>query len=277
MTKATRRIPGSPALLAIALIVGLPAIGNAQLFPNRTVKRERPACVQEPAVQRPRPPRLLRILPDLLVEVPGRLGLSVPQPRAAKCRRVVPTPAARQADRRGAGGDPGTDDPANPGDMPADPMIPPIPNPGRSPFDIDSSKPGATDPAGTPPVGPLRNPNESAPSTGPSPSPGTAPRNTPIPAPTGLLEMPRLPSPTTSHEPGSMTLPAPDEAMLASASGSSNVAPIQANLGPLPTPRGVAGPVEGDVETIVAPAPAQAQAPAARKGVLGGLFNRRRR
>src|SRR4051812_27232709 len=48
MTEATRRIPGSSALLAIALIAALPSIGNAQLFPNQQIKRQRQACVQEP-------------------------------------------------------------------------------------------------------------------------------------------------------------------------------------------------------------------------------------
>ena len=48
MLKATRRRFGSPAWLAVGLVMLLPALAEAQLFPNRTIRREKPSCATEP-------------------------------------------------------------------------------------------------------------------------------------------------------------------------------------------------------------------------------------
>ncbi len=47
MLKATWRRLGSPAWLAIGLVFLLPTLAEAQLFPNRTIRRERPPCTSE--------------------------------------------------------------------------------------------------------------------------------------------------------------------------------------------------------------------------------------
>ena len=257
MTRATRRMIGSPTLLAVALIVGMPAMGHAQLFPNLNARRERPSCVQEPPFNAHVRRDYFGYYPTCWSRFPDGWACPCPNPElpnAAESFRKQPRDKVPLG-LDGPDGPPLDGAPDFPG-MEPDPNMPEMPAQGRSPFEIE----------GRPPVRPpLEAPEQPLPST------------SPIPSPTGLLEMPKLPSPTTSLAPGSMALPDPDDAMLASAPGSSVGSPVRASLGPLPMPRGGSSPVVGDVELMTAPpssAPAQASA---RKGVIGNLFNRRRR
>ena len=148
---------------------------------------------------------------------------------------------------------------------PAIPPPSPLPNNGRSPFDLDANPKPTTPPAGDPFTDP-------APTKPPATNPGGAAR----PSTSGLMEMPKLPatSPTTTYEsplkPGAMDL-AP-EATLAS----SDVSDARPDLGSLPN-----SPIPPSGGSIVSPPseglppsmPAPAQAPR-RKGFLSGLFGK---
>ena len=65
LTLSWRRA-GASSALALALVVGLPALAQAQLFPNLWIQRERTPCAERAAVLQAHPPQLLRVLPDLL-------------------------------------------------------------------------------------------------------------------------------------------------------------------------------------------------------------------
>jgi hypothetical protein len=266
MLTKTRRGLGLPALLAIGLLYVLPSMAEAQLFPNRTIRRQREACAAEPPFNNHVRRDYFGYYPTCWSKFPDGWACPCPNPELpdpAKSFRdiplsIPPNPADAES---GLGTD--RDDRAMPGEPPTtDPNLPPVPDRNRSPFDLDT-KPDAPAPPGNanPPAGPGGNPATSS-----------AGR---ISAPTALREMPRLPAvaPTSTTEesnlvPGSI-------AMVPDATLASNGSSSRPDLGPLPAAD--SGPmVDPEPPVVGAPPSAPAQAPQ-RKSLLGGLFNRRKR
>jgi hypothetical protein len=282
MLKATWRRLGSSAWLSIGLLILVPALAEAQLFPNRTIRRERPS----PATENPFNAKIRSdyygYFPTCWTRFPEGWDCPCPNPekpnRAASEAKIPFTPN-RIPEETGQGPDDRTgDNPNAPGMNPNpgdNPDIPPLPAPGRSIFDIPDQRPPATRPV-TP--DPFTTPDPSAPKP---PPPGGRPSSPPpgngAGASTGLMEMPSLPatSPTASIEsnlePGSIAMV--PEATLASSAGSA-----RPDLGPLPsatTPSPFApsnGSTVVDSEPIAnMPTQAPAQAPK-RRSLISRLF-----
>ena len=266
----TRRRIGASGWLALGLIVGIPALAEAQLFPNQNVKRKREACVNEPPFNAHVRRDFYGYYPTCWSKFPDGWACPCPNPELPNAAESYAKRPVELQERRLDDEDPG--DAANPADpsMPGagpDPGLPAIP-PNRSPFDLDSrpETPAPGDPA----------PRPSIPGTGrPTTRPGASPSGPPS---TSLLEMPSLPAPTqvaeSRLEPGAMTL-APE------ATFASNAGTDRPDLGPLPSapmPDPSTPVYMGtDQPTTGAPAPAStAQAPR-RRSLLGGLFGNKLR
>ena len=277
MLRATRRYLKSPAWLAIGLVVLLPALAEAQLFPNRSLNRQRTPCAAESPFNAQVRRDYFGYYPTCWTRFPdgwGCPGYNPEAPNIEASLRRIPLTQNRITDEFGP-------DPENP-DMPNEgapnnppgegPNIPAIPNPGRSPFELDPSprpvnpKPAEPDPFDTPVP------------TNPKPgNPAAPPANRPVP-PTGLMEMPSLPATTPTArvesilEPGSMMMVPEPEATLTSNSTSS-----RPDLGPLPSVPVPSATYPGNVvaepETITG-TPVPAQAPK-RRSILGSLFGSR--
>ena len=284
----SRRIAGSPALLAIGILFVLPAMAEAQLFPNLSIRRQREPRPAEPPFYAHVRRDYYGYFPTCWSKFPDGWACPCPNPElpnAAESFRKIPL-AKPPVDPLGEG-DFGPDDDGLMGDPgAAEPNMPAMPE-GRSPFEL-----GPMDEPPTPPTNP-------GPGTAPAPERGRSPFDrepkaennpdhpvnggTPVSEagrtspPTTFGEMPRLPevAPTlieaeSSLEPGSMAL-TPD-ATLASNRDSS-----RPNLGPLPAPNPVPMMVPEPVVGMTAPSPVQAPQ---RRSLLGSLFgqgNRRRR
>jgi len=286
MLMTTRRRIGAPAWAALGLVVGLPALAEAQLLPNRTIKRERTPCVNEPPFNAHVRREFYGYYPTCWTRFPQGWACPCPNPELPNVaasfqkRPLDPQfkPPANELD-------PGMeldekDKPANP-DMPApETGLPEVPR-NRSIFDLDP-RPDATPTSPATPGGPAtpaepgdrpRVPGTGRPTTRSGDNPS-------VPPSTSLLELPNLPTPpvlTESRlEPGALAL-AP-EATLASTTASD-----RPDLGPLPpapmpaasTPMIVDRPMVG----ASVPSTNPAQAPR-RRSLIGGLFgsgNRARR
>jgi hypothetical protein len=280
MSKATRRRPGSSAWLAIGLVILVPALAEAQLLPNRTIRRERPS----PAVEAPFNAQVRRdyfgYYPTCWSRFPHGWACPCPNPElpnAAKSFQDIKFNQKRASLDDEAMPGPDDETPAMPDDrapaMPGENPVP-LPNQGRSPFDIETNP--------RPPAGQPTPPDPLTPDpTAPRPAPGTnrpapPPGNRTVP-PTGLMEMPSLPetAPTTSVQPiqfpGSMEM-APEATL------TSNTPTSRPDLGPLPSAPTPASsnpailPNGAEAEPISA-MPAPAQAPK-RRSLLGSLFGR---
>ncbi len=268
MLRATRRRIGASAWLALGLVVGLPTLVEAQLFPNRPIKRQRENCAAEPPFNAHVRRDYFGYYPTCWSKFPEGWACPCPNPelpdKAASYRAHKPDPLPDTAPPApGTGPDDG--DRAMPDTAPpAEEGAPPLPDPGRQPFRMD----GRTNP-------PARDTN---PPTPVPPDPSVPPRAS-LSSPTspdrpatsvGLLEMPSLPSTSASQvtqtnlEPGSMSL-APEVAQ------ASTAPPANRDLGPLPAASPFNPSVASEAEPIIGQA-APAQAPQ-RRGILGGLFN----
>ena len=290
MLNATWRCLGSPFWLAIGLMMLVPALAEAQLFPDRTIRRERPPCAMENPYYKQVRAEYFGYYPTCWRRFPE--GWACPCPNSElpdmleKFRREPLDPK-----RKPVGDDPASaDDLAGPmdGEDPDKPKtnIPavPLPDNKRSPFELEEKGnaapgpgPGGAQPPATDPLDPTA-PGSTRPIPGSGrPGAGNRPGGT-----SALMDMPSLPdtAPTTGFEPtrrpGSMaTVP---DAML-----TSNDDPAtRADLGPLPSAPvpSANAPVGGRaaseiMPTLGVPSPvgAPAQAPR-RKSLLGNLFNR---
>ncbi len=279
MLRATWRYLGTPARLAIGLVVLLPALAEAQLFPNRTLNRQRTPCPAESPFNAQVRRDYFGYYPTCWSRFPA--GWDCPGYNPEKPDVNASFEKIKFGNKRPISGDDLGPDLANPDQPmdgpPANPEEPvvPIPNPGRSPFELD---PSPAKPAGPAPAqpDPFETPVPGAPAPG---NPGPPPANRALP-PTGLREMPSLPAiaPTTSAEstlePGSMVMVPEPDATLAS-----NAGPSRPDLGPLPSmpapPSSPPGSIVTESDTMVGlPPTAPAQAPR-RRGILGGLFGSR--
>lgn len=271
MLKATWRRHGSSAWLAIGLVMLIPTLAQAQLFPNRTIRRERPPCSSEPPFNAQVRRDYFGYYPTCWTRFPAGWQCPCPNPELPNLAQSVRDHGEirlRKPDENLMGPDePNPNDAGDrrpPGD--ANPNIP-LPNPSRSPFDLDPNPkpPGANNPGD-----PFTSPNP------PNPNPNSGnPANRP-PTSSGVMQMPQLPetTPTASYEsplkPGSMAV-AP-ETTLASAESSEE----RPDLGPLPPPpvsipNNLSSPSETTGQPLTAPAPAQAPR---RQGLLSRLFGK---
>ena len=280
MLHVTRRSLGSPAWLAIALVLLLPTLSQAQLFPNRTIRRQRPPCATEPPFNGQVRRDYFGYYPTCWSRFPAGWACPCPNPelpnRDASIRKYGEFGAKKPGLEPEAGLGMGDENPDEPGLRPPGPDAPnniPLPNGGRSPFELD--------PNPQPPGG-------AAPPAGPDGDPFTSP-NAPNPRPTnplgrpsaGALEMPKMPeiTPSTSSSDESPLLPGsiamtPDATL---ASGTS--AEVRPDLGPLPSaepgpvsiPNDLTSPSRTSLGQPVPLTPAPAQAPR-RQSILGKLF-----
>jgi hypothetical protein len=263
MLKATWRRLGSPAWLVIGLFALIPSLAEAQLFPNRTIRRERPPCAAEPPFNAQVRRDYFGYYPTCWTRFPAGWACPCPNPELPNpAASYEKNPLGRKRDDLDDAPRPGMDDanpdaPADgmPGNPPAEGRDIPLPNPGRSPFDLDTNpKPPGTDPANPQP---------------PAPGPGGRPSTS-----AGLMEMPKLPStsPSASVEspgqPGSIAM-APDAVLT-----SNDLSDPRPDLGPLPSSpqpssNSTASAAPNAMPVVGAPAPAQAPR---RRGFLSGLF-----
>ena len=276
MLRATRRRPGSPAWLAIGLLMILPAMAEAQLFPNLPIRRERPSCASEPPFNAQVRREYFGYYPTCWSKFPEGWACPCPNPElpnAAASFNKIPF-----NDRKLPLGDEGFTDPdaenpdGMPGNAPGDAPNMPLPNPGRSPFDLDTNpKPPAGNRA---PVDPFTTPEPAPARPAPRGNAPASPFDLPKPS-SSLMEMPQLPStsPTSSAgpplQPGSMV-------MMPDATLASNNPDPRPDLGPLPSAPlpGSSLPINAsnpDDTLPVLSQPIPAQAPR-RRGFLGGLF-----
>ena len=292
--RATRRRIGNPAWLGLGLVVGLPALAEAQLFPNRTITRQKQECASEPPFYSTVRRNYFGYYPTCWSKFPNGWGCPCPNPelpnRVAAFNEQPRDPFRPIGGNSDLEGMPGDDAPLPETRGADDSALPAVPNPtGRSPFNAELNPPPETNP--TPNTNPR--PTTPDPSIPPQTSGTTAPTNRPgasaasssaanTATPTlGLLEMPPITPPTapsaseSSGNPGAMAL-APD----ATLTSNSNEAAARPNLGALPsspTPDLMppVGPgLVGDPSIVPGAPPAQAPQ---RRGLFGGLFNSSKR
>ena len=300
----SRKRIGKWSWLGLALVMGLPSLADAQLFPNRTITRERQPCATEPPFYSTVRRNYYGYYPTCWSKFPDGWGCPCPNPELpnataafAKQPRDPFEKARPEGDYDGMGGDDAP--PMDQGGM-DNSDLPPVP-PGSSPFPSElSPRDNLLDAPATPdPTMPPRSTGglKPAPGSGASPRPGaggavgspldpkTSSTDRPI-GTTALLEMPRMSAPASaglinaaesSSNAGSMTL-AP-EATLTSIDPTDRT-----NLGPLPAPMSVDPAASIPSSYVADPAllnpnatsGAPAQAPQ-RRGILSGLFNSSKR
>jgi hypothetical protein len=277
MLKATWRRLGSPAWLAAGLVMLIPTLAQAQLFPNRTIRRERPPCSSEPPFNAQVRRDYFGYYPTCWTRFPSGWQCPCPNPELPNLDASIRKDGQFGQQTRkpllegepGAGmGEPNPDDPGDrkpPGDNPNIPL----PNDGRSPFEMDPSPRNPKPPGGAPGGDPFTDPNP------PNPRP-TAPNPAGRPSTSaGVLEMPQLPATTPSAsfetplQPGSMTM-APDATL-----ASRDSADTRPDLGPLPAaPISVPNDLVSPSAPMGQPLPSPtvpAQAPR-RQGILSKIF-----
>jgi len=315
-TLSWRRI-GRDSALVLTLVVGLPALAQAQLFPNLFIQRQRTPCAGEPPFYAHVRRDYYGYYPTCWRRFPEGWGCPCPNPEApnpseafARLKRdaLPPEPPLDDPDLIGPGRG-ATDPGAMPGDAPTTPPrrpsgdeIPPLPSGIRAPFETD--RPGAA-PArpggdgartpGQPGANPAR-PADPNPGRDPfDPTSPDLPRSTPgtatPPGPRSNLEVPALDRPKgvtrrstsssseTDLDPSVPVLALPT--MTAPASSLPADPTPATTMPPSLTPNGVFvdAPVPVPVPSDPAVRPDPAQAPR-RPSLLGGLFNsgsRRRR
>jgi len=277
MLKATWRRLGSPAWLALGLLFLLPTLADAQLFPNRPIKRVRPPCSSEPPFNAQVRRDYFGYYPTCWSRFPAGWDCPCPNPEKPNLDASIRLYGPLGGQKRPTGDTvPGMEEEnpdaageRKPGEPAGDNPIP-LPNGGRSPFELAPTPkpPGVTPaPARTPPADPFTSPNPPNPTP---PGPGGRPTTS-----AGAMEMPLLPpiSPTTSYEPaarpGAIAM-APDATLT-----SGNAADRAADLGDLPAPpvsipSNLTSPAEPAAQPMPG-TPAPAQAPR-RKSLLGSLF-----
>jgi hypothetical protein len=284
MLQSTWRRPGSPAWLAIGLVILVPALAEAQLFPNRTIRREKPSCATEPPFNKTVRRDYFGYYPTCWSKFPAGWACPCPNPElpnAAASFAKMPRDKSRvpsSGEDMGPGDEESPPDPDTGmrGNAPGEGPNVPLPESGRSPFELDTNPtPRPPTPPPTRPADPFTTPDPSTP--GPANPRSTPPGNRPS-GPSSLLEMPPIPSPTTTassvesnRQPGSIVM-SPDATL------ASDTSSLRPDLGPLPsapTPApftpGTSATVAETEPTLGVPAPAQAPK---RRSLLGALFGR---
>jgi hypothetical protein len=313
LTLSWRRV-GSTTTLALLLLVGLPALAEAQLFPNLFIQRQRTECANEPPfyghVRREYYgyyPTCWRKFPDGWAcpcpnpEAPNRVAAFNERPRDdTKDLRPPDDDELMDPDTgAGAGGNAPKPKPrAN------DPSLPGVPPGGRSPFELDDNQPKRPAVPNTGPKvdDPFTTPapklKDTLPPVGASPfdaPPSTAPRASGAPAGAPALDIPAV-----SNKPKSASRTARTAETVVNNSPVLSLPEIAPPTGPTPDDAPTLSPLPASLPTngayldngsvasrsnntneVLSPAsaPAPAQAPR-RPSMLGSLFgggNRTRR
>jgi hypothetical protein len=291
MLKKTWRRSSSPAAWAVALVMGAPALVQAQtqLFPLAHIKRERVPCPMEDPVYGTYRQQYFGYFPTCWRQFPQGWGCPSPDaPNQAmefknRPRDPLPEGPPEPDDGRGPGGMPG-DEPAVPRD---NRNLPPLPPAERSPFEIDETAPNTPggripepdQPGGMPPRGERAAPRGSS-RLAPAPAaPGNLPKVIEPAAP--LLALPDPAESATSATPPApgTDLPAHPAALPEMPSASSETsAPLPPYVNPT-TGRPVTSPnVPANsaanvlAPTASAPVVMPVQAPQ-RRGPLSTLFS----
>ncbi len=171
--RTTMRMKPS-GLLALAVVLGTPALASAQLFPNLPIRRERTPCSQENPQYKMIRQEYWGYYPTCWRKFPAGWGCPSPEaPNWERDKKFPPLEVLNRTDRAapadGAGGEmpgPTDDGTVRPGDAkpkpperlpdlpdggsPFEPVPTPAPKPGDKP--PASTKPGGADPFDTPPT-----------------------------------------------------------------------------------------------------------------------------
>jgi hypothetical protein len=265
-----------PAAAALALIVGLPAIADAQLFPNLPIRRQRtPRCNEAPVFRLYRQeyfgyhPTCWRRFPD------GWGCPSAEVPNSAQAMQDIVDEIKRQEQAFGA--QPLTEGPppapGYPENMPPpnfpDTGLPELPTQPRQPFPLDT-QPGLGQPP-TDNLAPL--PGGAAGAVPPGASAFEGPVEAPstvdageLSAPVGLLDVGNPSTPPVANATAADNLPWPAPPATNDPGAGPSTSDVAVGPGPGPAP-------------FAGAFPDPVQAPQ-RRGILGSLFqnvNRRRR
>lgn len=201
MLTVSRNRPGWAAFGMLAVVLGLPALAQAQLFPNQQIKRQRVPCCQEDPVYGLYRRQYYGYYPTCWRRFPP--GWGCPSPEAPNSYAAMEE-IRREIERSAAAGDepppaPGVEDPdgtGTPAPLPTDPRTIPLPGDGPSPFNLPgrSGDPAEPPPSLPPPAGP-RAELDLAP-LGDGPPPMEAPGGfRPSARRSGLRESPAPPAP----------------------------------------------------------------------------------
>ncbi len=301
LTLSWRRA-GASSALAMALVVGLPALAQAQLFPNLWIQRERTACQSEPPFYKHVRHNYYGYFPTCWRRFPEGWGCPCPspdapdaaanfrnQPRDPKPKLPLPDDIDRLP-MDGGGGGPGAPAPGpGPGRRGIDDGgMPPLPRSERDPFTDPPPGPGNTNPApgtvpapgqptvpGRPGAAPNRAPFDPIQPDLPRSDAGSSPRGSALGPDVPSLEPPQS-GVTASDEPapavdafavpGGAVLALPEMPRPPAAARAEE--PVVA-MAPMPSS------LPPDASTVELPPmsnPQPAQAPR-RTGLIGGLFN----
>jgi hypothetical protein len=171
LTLSWRRV-GSSSTLALTLVVGLPALAQAQLFPNLYVQRKRADCANEPPFYGHVRRDYFGYYPTCWRKFPEGWGCPCPNPelpnfaadlvRLPRDKNPVDPPKDPLDERSmGEGDRPASDLAPDPTRRPSNDSIrPALPNNNRSPFETDPRRPSVPD-------GGLGNPSPNPPGAGP--------------------------------------------------------------------------------------------------------------
>jgi hypothetical protein len=302
-TLSWRRV-GRFAALTLALVVGLPALVQAQLFPNLWIQRKRPACAEEPPFfghvrhdYYGYYPTCWRKFPEGWAcpcpnpEFPDAAKSYAERPRADKSKLPPPIEDFENLDggidrggraAPGMGDDRGAGDPTLPGATGASPFRGGTPPRPTDPF-LPDPAPGPANPSR--PANPGRPTNPPRPNDpfDPQPLGLNRTRNDSGPMPR-VSSLPSLEGPA-SEGPRSVTLGGAPSLMDAETDGGTPVLALPSMSAPPPV---IAGeslivssmppslPPTGEFVQPADPAPAPAQAPK-RQSLIGGFMNRFRR
>lgn len=144
---ATRRF-SMPAMLGLALVLGLPMLAEAQLFPNATIKRQRVSCLNEDPVYRMYRQQYYGYFPTCWRRFPDGWGCPSRESSAAevaKAMQEIQKSVKELSEATQTEEPPATTDE---GEMPApldDRKVPDLPAPGESPFE-NPARPAAPKP-----------------------------------------------------------------------------------------------------------------------------------
>src|SRR5436305_2490772 len=136
LTNPRRRCRGPAAAAALGLLVGLPAIAEAQLFPNLPIRRARPDCDHEAPVFQLYRHEYFGYHPTCWRRFPPGWGCPNPEaPNSAQAMQEIQDELQRQpAEPAPPAGEGGV---APEAEGPQTPAPPPLP-PDRSPFEMDT-------------------------------------------------------------------------------------------------------------------------------------------
>ncbi len=290
-----RRFQAGPAAWALAALLGLPGLAEAQLFPNLPIKRERVDCAHEAPIFRMYRHEYYGYHPTCWRRFPP--GWGCPSPEAPNWQaELARVPLQELEPQGGAGPDGGEGGIGNEPGMEGDPtaptppgdQVPPVPPDDRSPFNmdldapIDPDAPGGASPlqdrpappaGGAAPANPARRPRPGAASRPAAPRRIPAIVSQPAEPPALAPAAPTLEAPTTmapAPGPGPIMV----EEMIPGGAAFPPAAPLAMGAPPASIPMEVA---DGAMPTLSGPPMAPSMRAPQRRGLFGSFFGRDRR